>query len=180
MQSRFALCAVVIFLASHPSIAQTKTPAPIVVEATSSIRGSGGYEHKHLLVRLTSDGNLQWETEQAQKPNELHSTKIAPTVVSAITQRLDEVDPGATQGKMGPYNVYVDTSVELLIAVTTPKGTRHFSVSNPWPGRPIKALPNELKAVICEIDRLHGQVAKEPVQPMCAEEPAAADPQKSQ
>jgi hypothetical protein len=181
MQPRFALPAVIALLAALPSTAQTQPPASIVVEATNSIRGIGGYERKCLLVRLTSDGKVQWETTQWQKPNELHSTKIAAELVSAMTQRLDEIDPEAIQPKMGPYNVYVDTSVELLVSITTSKWKRQFSVSNPWPGRrPIKPLPKELKTVICEVSRLQAQVAEEPVEPLCAEVPAAAGPQKSQ
>jgi len=174
MQLRFTLCAVI--LASLSSSAQTQTPASIVVEATNSIQGSGGHEQKQLFVRLTSDGLVQWETIQWQKPNELHSTRITPELVSAITQRLDAINPEVIQAKMGPYNRYVDTSVELFIGINTPKWKRQFSVSNPWTHWPLKTVPKDLKAVICEISRLHAQVTEEPVEPMCAE----ADAQKSQ
>lgn len=177
MRFRFTLCAVIAFLALLP--ARSQTPAAIVVEATDSIGGIGGYEQKRLLVRLTSDGSVEWETVQWQKPNELHSAKIAPELAAAITRRLDEVDPEAIQPKMGPYNRYVDTSAELFIRINTPKWKRQFSVINPWPHWPLKPLPKELKIVICEVSRLRAQVAREPVEPMCAEGSATADPQES-
>jgi hypothetical protein len=120
---------------------------------------------------------VQWETTQWQKPNELHSTKIDAQLVSAITQRLDAIDPEAIQERMGPYNRCVDTSAELFIRINTPKWKRQFSVINPWTHWPLKPVPKEVKAVICEISRLQAQVAQEPVEPMCAE---GADAQKSQ
>jgi hypothetical protein len=43
----------------------------------------------------------------------------------------------------------------------------------------LKPLPKELKAVICEVDRLHAQVAAVSVEPLCMEKLADADPQKS-
>jgi hypothetical protein len=168
--------AAIVLLAFFAPTAQTQPPASIVVEATSSIRGIGGYEQKRLLVRLKGDGNVEWETVQWKKSNELHSTKIASELVSDITRRLDEIDPEALQAKMGPYNRYVDTSVELFIRINTPKLKRQFSVINPWPHWPLKPLPKELEAVICEVDRLHAQVAEEPVEPMCTEKLSDAHP----
>jgi hypothetical protein len=132
------------------------------------------------LLRLSNDGKVEWETAQWQKPNELHSTRISPERVSAITQRLAGIDPKAIQAEMGPYNRYLDTGVELFIRVDTPKWKREFTVLNPWSDWRLKPLPTELKAVICEISRLQVEVAAEPVQPMCSEEPAAAGPEKSQ
>jgi hypothetical protein len=173
MHLRLTFWAIIAFLAPLRSTAQTQTPAPVIVEATSSMHGIGGYEQKQLLVRLTDDGKVQWETTQWQKPNELHSTRIDPELVSAIRLRLDEIDPAAIQAKMGPYNRYVDTSVELFIRVDTLKWKREFTVLNPWPHWPLKPRPKELKAVICDIDRLHAQVAEESVEPMCAK--ASAD-----
>lgn len=130
-------------------------------------------------MRLTSDGKVEWETAEWQKPNELHSGRVAPELVSAVTQRLDAVDAEAIQAKMGPYNRYVDTSAELLIRINSSKWNRQFSVLNPWLHWPVKPLPKELKAVICEVVWLRAQVAKEPVEPMCKEGPAAADAGKS-
>ena len=172
MQLSLALRAAMACLALLPPTAPAQTPASIIVEATSSIRGIGGYEVKRLLLRLTSDGSVRWETAEWQEPNELHSTKIASELVAAIMQRLDEVDPKAIRAKMGPYTVYKDSGVELLIRIRTARWSRQFSVSNPWPGNPIEPLPKELKAVICEISRLQAQVAGEPLKPMCTDEPS--------
>jgi len=177
MELSLALRAAIACLALLPRMAATQTPAPIVVEATSLIHGIDGYEQKRLFVRLTSDGSVQWETAEWQKPNKLHSTKLASELVSAVIQRLDEVDPKAIRAKMGPYNVYKDTSAELVISISTLKWSRRFSVINPWSARSVKPLPGELKVVICEVDRLHARVAEEPVDAMCGDE-GAADSQK--
>jgi hypothetical protein len=181
IRPRLALSAVVASLAPI-STAQTQISPYVVVEATESVSHTLGYCENHLSVRLTSDGRVEWE-EAGQmekcgkpvqnKPDALHSTTIAAEQVSAITQRLNGVDPETLQAKMGPYNRYVDTSVELLIRISTPKWSRGFSVSNPWPYYPLKPLPKELRTVICEISRLRAQVADEPAEPMCVEKPPA-------
>ena len=180
MQSWVFLSAAIAFLTPLPSTAQPKVPTSIVVEAASSIQGIGGHHQKRLLVRLSDDGKVEWETTQWQKPNELHSTRISPERVSDITQRLAGIDSKAIQEKMGPYNRYVDTVVELSIRVNTPKWNRNFTVLNPWPHWPLKPLPIELKAVICEVSRLQAEVTEEPVQPLCSEETAASNQKKSQ
>lgn len=179
MQFRFVLCAVIAFLVPLSSSVQAQTPPSVVIDATNSIQGDGG-EQKELFVRLTSDGKVEWETTERQKPNELHSGRVAPELVSAITQRLDAVDPEAIQARMGPYNRYVDTSAELFIRIDTSKWKRQFSVVNPWPHWPVKPLPKELKTVICEVVRLREQVAKEAVRPMCEDGAATPDAEKSQ
>jgi hypothetical protein len=179
MQPWFALCTVIVFLFPLSSSVQAQTPPSVVIEASNSIQ-SDGREQKELFVRLSSDGKVEWETTEWQKPNELHSSRIAPELVSAITNRLVAVDPEAIQAKMGPYNRYVDTSSELFIRINTLKWNRQFSVLNPWPHWPVKPLPKELKAVICEVVRLRAKVTREPVEPLCEEGPATGDAKKSQ
>jgi hypothetical protein len=141
--------------------------------------GGGGQSivEKNLFVRLSQDGRVEW-AENGQ--NNLESARISPEQVSAVVSHLDAVDSKAISGRMGPYNVYKDTGVDLHIRILTSKWNRRFSVENPWPGIPIKPLPKELTAVICEIDRLRAKVAEEPVESMCAQEPAATDAPTSQ
>jgi len=174
MQHRFVLGALITCLVRLSVAAQTGTQPSVVLEATNSIHGVGGHVSNRLLVRLTTDGKVEWESVEWQGPNQLHSSRIPPEMVSALTERLNEVDLGGLQPKMGPYNGYVDTSVELFVHVATAKWNRQFSVINPWSGRrAIQTVPRELKAVICEVDRLHVRVTGEQEEPMCVEKPPA-------
>jgi hypothetical protein len=70
---------------------------------------------------------------------------------------------------MGPYYVYTDTEVTLQIHMAARQQKVTFSVVNPWhsgmPGP--EPMPKDVKAVVCEIDRLHAQVANVPVTKMC-------------
>jgi hypothetical protein len=168
MRTWLILLAAIAFLTLPPT-AQSQAAESPILEATNSIHGVSGHEEKRLFVRLSADGKVQWETAEWHKPNELRSTKISPELVSAIAQRLSAVDPKAFESKMGPYNRYVDTGVELFIRINTPKWKRDFSVLNPWTHSPLKPLPKELKVVICEISRLHAQVAEEPVESICVQ-----------
>jgi hypothetical protein len=46
-------------MASGP---QSQLSSPIVVlEATNTIHGIGGYQNQQMLVRLTNDGNVEWD-----------------------------------------------------------------------------------------------------------------------
>jgi len=134
------------------------------------MHGIGHYKETYLFVRLSSDGKVEWETTEWKKPNELHSVKISAERVAAITQSLESVDPKIIEAKMGPFEIYTDTSVELQISVTTANWNRQFLVINPWPGKMTrKPLPKDLKIIICEISRLRSQVAHEEAEAMCAQ-----------
>ncbi len=134
------------------------------------MRGMGGAQ-KELFVRLKKDGTVEWETME-ERGAKLHASKVDAQEVLAIEQRLDEIDQHAILPRMGAYNVYIDTSVELRIRIVTSKWNRRFSVSNPWPGLPPKPLPQEVKVVLCEMSELRSQVANEAAVPLCTERAA--------
>ena len=149
---------------------QAQTSNSVILEASSTMHGMGGYKEKHLVVRLGNDGKVEWQAPRWGKPNELHSNTIAADRVLAIMERLGQVDPEMIQSKMGPFEIYTDTSIDLPITVKTPKWGRQFLVINPWPGKMTrKPLPKDLKIVICAISQLRAQMAGEPASTMCAQ-----------
>jgi hypothetical protein len=90
--------------------------------------------------------------------------------VSEIQRTLDAIDKRLVHSKMGPYNFYVDTSDELQIHMIVGQEHVTFSVVNPWlpgalPNR--KPMPRDVKAVVCEIDKLHAEVANIRVNELC-------------
>jgi len=74
---------------------------------------------------------------------------------------------------MGPYNIYIDTSVDVRIHATTTAGNRQFSVLNPWPGNPIKPPPLEVKRILCQRDTLRAQAVGQPMHKMCVGSPSS-------
>jgi len=71
---------------------------------------------------------------------------------------------------MGPYGINEDASEELQIKMTAKKGEVTFSVINPWASSESthhKRMPRDVRVVVCEVDRLHAQVADVPVQEVC-------------
>ena len=151
------------------SRAQSGVSSPIVIlEATSTMHGIGGYENKLLLVRLTDDGKVEWDKLVGSQVSERETSSVSAEVVSNIERALKNVDESLFRGKMGPYYVYVDTSIELQVRMTASSGQVTFLVTNPWsPGIVRKPMPNDVKTVVCEISRLHAQVANTPVNQMC-------------
>jgi hypothetical protein len=175
MQVRFLLPTVITILA--PSLtSQSQTASPVLIEATSVLSHNLGYCEKHLVLRLYSDGKVEWEDAGTMrdckqsvkdKGSGLHSTRISVEQVAAMRHSIDNLDLESVSGKLGPYNRYVDTSIEFFVNVSTQSGTRKFSVANPWTRYPVKPLPEDLKVLICEISMVRSRVADEAINPPC-------------
>jgi hypothetical protein len=151
------------------SDAQSQISSPIVVlEATSTMHGIGGYQNQHMLVRLTNDGKVEWD-KAVGNAWERQTSSVSAERVSEIQRTLASIEKSLIHGTMGPYNIYIDTSVELQIHMAARQGEVTFSVMNPWPPSemPRKPMPKDVKTVVCEIDRLHAQVASVPINQMC-------------
>jgi hypothetical protein len=163
-----AIC--INFFSVLASNTQSQDPPPtVVLEATSILRGIGSYEKEHLLSRLTNDGKVEWDKYVANKW-ERQTSSVTSERVSEIQRRLDSVDKSLLHDAMGPYYIYVDTSTEVKIRTTAKQRDVAFSVQNPWPPGIIpshKPMPKDVKAVLCEIDRLQAQVANLPIREMC-------------
>jgi hypothetical protein len=174
--ARFLICAPLV-LACIKSVcptvsgAQSQVSTPVVVlEATSTLRGSGHYENQHLVVRLATDGNVEWDKAVGNAVWERQTGAVDAERVREIRRTLNAIDKNSLKGKMGPYHIYVDTSVELQIHLVVGQETVAFSVINPWlpdawPKH--KPMPKDVKIVVCVIDRLQAQVASMPVNELC-------------
>jgi hypothetical protein len=145
--------------------------SPIVVlEATTTVH-SNGYNGQYLLVRLTDDGKVEWDKPVVPRGSERQTASVSAERVSEIRRTLDAIHKNSLRGSMGPYDIYEDWSVELQIHMTAKKGEVTFSVINPWgtsdESPRHKRMPRDVRVVVCEIDRLHAQVADVPVEEMC-------------
>jgi len=170
----------VCFVLSSPAdiAAQTNNSKPVLIlESTSNIYGIGGKDTQ-LLVRLKQDGTVEWEESVRQKPlgrtYQRKVSSISREQVTSISDRLAVLNKDSFRAKMGPYNSYTDTSVELQVRMRTSNGSVVFSVLNPWlctlPSCSMgksKPIPEDVKAVICEVQKLRTQLASEAVDPMC-------------
>jgi len=147
---------------------QSRVSHPIVVlEGINAIHGFGEHQADRMLVRLTDDGKVQWD-KWVGNTWKRQISSVSVERMSEIRRSLDTVDQSQLRAKMGPYHRYVDTSVELHIRMATSRGELVFSVLNPWWNDiPSKPIPKDMKTVVCEISRLHAQVAKESVDHMC-------------
>jgi hypothetical protein len=156
--------------------AQKQTlPSAVVIEATSTQRAIKNYVDRRLWVRLRKDGTLEWEESAQGKQNELHSTRISPSQLATVEQDIRSIDWSKVQGRMGPYNAYIDTSYELQIRVATSGVEREFALLNPWPGIVEKPLPADLKELLCELDVLHARASGEGIHQICAGTSNAAE-----
>jgi hypothetical protein len=159
---------------SAPSRAKPATPT-VVLEATETLRGGmGDHQDARLLLRLTDDGKVQWDGPGGGygRQHERKGTSISAERVTSIRGRLNSFDMSNILPEMGPYNRYVDTSLELHLRMATSAGEREFSVMN-WAcvwngicGEP-KKIPNNVLSMICEIYGLHSELAHEPTQEEC-------------
>lgn len=151
------------------SRAQSGVSAPIVVlEATRTAHEIGGYQSKELFLRLTEDGKVEWDKLVGKNAWERQTGSVSAKEVTEIERTLRSVNQNLFGGNMGPYFVYVDSSVELRVRMTAKRRQLTFLLMNPWsPGGAGKRMPKDVKTVVCEIDTLHAQVANEPVNEMC-------------
>jgi hypothetical protein len=134
-------------------------PPAVVLEATSTMHGVGGYEEKSLLLRLTEDGKIEWDEWIAPNRLERKTDSVGNDVVSKIQDTLNRVDRKTFRARMGPYYTYVDTSVELEIRMNAKAGPLKFFLVNPWYGDPVprKAMPTDVRTVFCEVDSLYAE-----------------------
>jgi hypothetical protein len=149
---------------------QSQASSPIVVlEATSTVHGNNGYQNQLLLARLTDDGKVEWDKLVGTTGWERQTGSVSAERVSEIKRTLDAIQESSLHGRMGPYDTYEDWSVELQIHMTAKKGEVTFSVINPWSPSEFrhKRMPKDVRVVVCEIDRLHAQVADVPVTEVC-------------
>jgi hypothetical protein len=174
-----ALCLLLVFplaAAKHDtwvevaSNAQSEASAPIVVlDATCITRGVGGHKIQYLLARLTDDGKVEWD-KYVGNAWERQTSSVTAERLSEIQRTLGSIDKSLFHGAMGPYNVYIDTSVELQVHMAARQEEVTFSLMNPWPPSEMpsrKPMPKDVKAVVCEIDKLYAQVASVPIIRMC-------------
>lgn len=139
----------------------------VVLEATELSTGFK-LRDKKLLVRLTNDGNVQWDESAGNSKYERRVAMISRNEVIEIQRNLDAVDKTGIHGKMGPYSYEVDTRDLMRLRIASPDGERHFSVIDPWSNLGVfKPLPNELKLIICEASKLRAKMAKEPLEKIC-------------
>lgn len=135
--------------------------SPIVIEVEEELSWAGGgqtSDDKDLYIRLRRNGDVEWNQ---RRTTNLRSAKIPVEQVAEIVARIDSIDPKKIQSNMGPYNVYVDTGVDLHFHVMTSKWNRRFSVGNPWSGLTLKPIPEQLKTLLCVVVDLRAQVAGE-------------------
>ena len=159
-------------------VAHGNNSQPIfILESVNTIYGIGR-KQVELLVRLKQDGTVEWDEPVWQKQGgwtySRKSASIPPEQVVAISKRLAVLSKDSFQTKMGPYNSYTDTSVELQMRILISAGSVAFLVVNPWPcalpscsmGKS-KPIPRDVKASVCEANRLRAQLAGDTVDPMC-------------
>lgn len=158
-----ACCAAVI------ADAQKRVSSPqILMEATNTLFGLGGHREQHLLVRLTTDGAVEWDG-WADGKCKRQTGSISRQRVTEIERALKQVDTKSLHGTLGPYYVYVDTMTQLAIRVHVGGQDLTFTVENPWVGLPGgKSMPRDVRVVVCEVDKLYRQTAKEPTAGPCS------------
>jgi hypothetical protein len=163
------LLSTVSFLTIANDVPPQTSSQHVVLEATSKF-DYNGYQSQFLLVRLTDDGKVEWDKPVAPRASERQTSSVSAERVSEIKRTLDAVHLSSLHGSMGPYETLPDASVELRIHMTSEKGEVTFSVINPWVpsgARHCKRMPKNVKVVICEIDRLHSQLAGDPLNEIC-------------
>jgi hypothetical protein len=156
------------FSATANNARRPVSPPIVVLEATGIARNQGS-ETKFLLVQLTDDGTVEWD-KYVGNAWKRQTSSVSAERVSKIQRTLDSIDKNRLHGAMGPYYLYVDTSLELRIQMAAKQGEFTFSVTNPWPepGLPsLKRMPKEVSLVVCEVEGLYAQVTGGPVDPMC-------------
>ncbi|PYV83960.1 MAG: hypothetical protein DMG93_06810 [Acidobacteria bacterium] len=106
----------------------------------------------------------------------VEATNVTRGIGGYVNRRLwvrlsDEgTDWNTVHGRMGPYNVYIDSSIEVQISATAANRKHTFSLINPWePGIRKGALPLDARKILCELDRLHAQASTSSIHQMCAD-----------
>ncbi len=139
------------------------------VEATNVMKGIGGNANRQLWVRLTQDGRLEWEEPGRGRPT--HSSQLTPGQLQSLNELLKSIDWSRIHGEMGPYNVYIDSSVEVQIRIRENGIETSFLLSESLAARHQEEVsPGNLKNLLCELDRLHSLAAGGSVDRMCIHE----------
>jgi hypothetical protein len=156
---------------------QSSDSSPNVVLRVTSINyGIGGHQDKRLLVRLTDDGKVEWD-KWKDNTWKRETTSVGVQRVSEVQRIFDSINATSVRNKkMGPYHVYMDNSVVLQIRMLVRQEQVTFSVINPFPSNMPpeaehllihKAMPKDVKIIVCEIDKLSSEVANLPVSDLC-------------
>jgi hypothetical protein len=147
--------------------------APVVLlEATNWQWGIGGYRDKPLIVRLTTDGRIEWDAWTAPGVLKRHAGSVAPSVIAEVQALIDNLDRTKLREKMGPYFMNIDTGEDLHIRARAKAGRLRFTLANPWyTPMPRKQMPSDIRALFCQIDDLYSQNIKRDRDPACANVP---------
>ena len=157
----------VVSLDLIPAHAQKNNKDTPIVTVVDVMSGIGGVE-KHLWLQVEKDGTLEWEDREQSGRNMPHSSKVPASQFAHLQEVLASTDWKEFRRRMGPYNVYKDTGVDLQFVISTRNGERRFSVGNPWPGSQIKPLPLQLKRVICVLESIRLQAEGKSQNNWCA------------
>ena len=160
-----------VVLANSPR-AETKSIAyshEVVLEATNEVSGNGYFE-RYLYVRVRQNGDVEWqEPGGGGKTHKIQLANIGLNRAANIQQRLGTLDMHRIPATSGPYEIYTDTGIRLVISVYTAQGKFRFDLQNPWlSGRPNrKPISKDLTEIICEANMVRARVAQEPIDPLC-------------
>jgi|HubBroStandDraft_4_1064222.scaffolds.fasta_scaffold716089_1 hypothetical protein len=126
--------------------------------------------------RLTDHGKVGWD-KWLGNTWKRETSAVDAERVSELQRVLDVIDSTSVPNKkMGPYHIYMDNSVVLQIRMNVCQEQVTFSGLNPWPSNMPseaehslihKAMPRNVKVVVCEIDKLSSDVANTPVSELC-------------
>jgi hypothetical protein len=109
---------VLLFYGSFCTIAgvQSQASSPnVVLEVISTNYGIGGHQDKELLTRLTDDGKVEWDNWLGNTWKR-ETSAVNAKRVSEVQRALDGIDSTSVRNKkMGPYHIYMDSSVVLQI-----------------------------------------------------------------
>ena len=173
MMHKAIILGTIVYMSLSSHAQESGARKDLLIEATQTIHGIGNYREQHLWVRLMKDGSLEWEESGSPfsgKPNQTHSSQISAKRVAAIEEDLNSTDWTGSRGRMGPYNGYVDSSVEIQVHLVTGTGDHQFVVINPWPYRALKALPAKLKHTLCQLQIVRAQASgQDKIMAMCTE-----------
>jgi len=171
-QTRYCKLLPIVLLVAHSWLAHSQqqiSQSSLFVEATNVMKGIGGNANRQLWVRLTQDGRLEWEEPGRGRPT--HSSQLTPGQLQSLNELLKSIDWSRIHGEMGPYNVYIDSSVEVQIRIRENGIETSFLLSESLAARHQEEVsPGNLKNLLCELDRLHSLAAGGSVDRMCIHE----------
>jgi hypothetical protein len=158
---------------SRKTASQQQNQPAVLLQATLTNHGIGGFRHSSLLVRLTDDGKVEWDDLEWSPASTRKMTIVGLETVASIERRLGPMDLTGIRDKMGPYNAYIDTSYDIGIRMRRASFEPiEFTVINPWCGESetcidSKRMPQNLLSILCEIEDLRAEVAQKPKRGEC-------------